>query len=202
MLEKLAKQTAIYGISTIVVRFLNYLLTPYFTRVFDPGIYGITVDVYALIPFALVILTMGMESGYFRFAAKADEAGGDVTAAKRRLFATTWGITSLAALLFFGLVTLFRTTVSEWMGADYAANPDFVVWVAAIIFLDVCTAIPFARLREQGRALTYVGFKALSVVITVVLAVAFGLAGFYETSFGVGWAVSYTHLTLPTICSV
>lgn len=54
-------------------------------------------------------------------------------------------------------------------------------------FLDVCTAIPFARLREQGRALTYVGFKALSVVITVVLAVAFGLAGFYETSFGVGW---------------
>ena len=76
MLEKLAKQTAIYGISTIVVRFLNYLLTPYFTRVFDPGVYGITVDVYALIPFALVILTMGMESGYFRFAAKADEAGG------------------------------------------------------------------------------------------------------------------------------
>lgn len=74
MLEKLAKQTAIYGISTIVVRFLNYLLTPYFTRVFDPGVYGITVDVYALIPFALVILTMGMESGYFRFAAKADEA--------------------------------------------------------------------------------------------------------------------------------
>lgn len=54
-------------------------------------------------------------------------------------------------------------------------------------FLDVCTAIPFARLREQGRALTYVGFKAFSVVITVVLAVAFGLAGFYETSFGVGW---------------
>ena len=72
MLEKLAKQTAIYGISTIVVRFLNYLLTPYFTRVFDPGIYGITVDVYALIPFALVILTMGMESGYFRFAPNGD----------------------------------------------------------------------------------------------------------------------------------
>ena len=160
MLEKLAKQTAIYGISTIVVRFLNYLLTPYFTRVFDPGIYGITVDVYALIPFALVILTMGMESGYFRFAAKADEAGGDVTAAKRRLFATTWGITSLAALLFFGLVTLFRTTVSEWMGADYAANPDFVVWVAAIIFLDVCTAIPFARLREQGRGTGGTEFQA------------------------------------------
>ena len=62
MLEKLAKQTAIYGISTIVVRFLNYLLTPYYTRIFDEGTYGIVTDVYALIPFALVLLSMGMES--------------------------------------------------------------------------------------------------------------------------------------------
>ena len=78
MLEKLAKQTAIYGISTIVVRFLNYLLTPYYTRIFDEGTYGIVTDVYALIPFALVLLSMGMESSYFRFSAKAEAAGGDV----------------------------------------------------------------------------------------------------------------------------
>ena len=62
MLEKLAKQTAIYGISTIVVRFLSYLLTPFYTRVFGPETYGIVTDVYALIPFALVLLSMGMES--------------------------------------------------------------------------------------------------------------------------------------------
>ena len=59
MLEKLAKQTAVYGISTIAVRFLSYLLTPVFTRVFEPEAYGIVTDVYALIPFALVVLTMG-----------------------------------------------------------------------------------------------------------------------------------------------
>ena len=74
MLEKLAKQTAVYGISTIAVRFLSYLLTPVFTRVFEPEAYGIVTDVYALIPFALVVLTMGLESAYFRFAAKADAA--------------------------------------------------------------------------------------------------------------------------------
>lgn len=85
MLEKLAKQTAIYGISTIAVRFLSYLLTPYYTRIFGQETYGIVTDIYALIPLALTLLTMGMESSYFRFSAKAEEAGGDVKAAKRRL---------------------------------------------------------------------------------------------------------------------
>ncbi|MBQ5903811.1 MAG: oligosaccharide flippase family protein, partial [Alistipes sp.] len=81
MLEKLAKQTAIYGVSTILVRFLSYLLTPFYTRVFGQEAYGIVTDIYALIPLALTLLTMGMESSYFRFAAKAEADGGDVRAA-------------------------------------------------------------------------------------------------------------------------
>ena len=84
MLEKLAKQTVIYGISTILGRMLSYLLTPFYTRIFGVESYGIITDVYALIPFALVLLTLGMESGYFRFTAKAEAAGGDVSAAKRQ----------------------------------------------------------------------------------------------------------------------
>ena len=76
MLEKLAKQTAIYGISTIVVRFLSYLLSPFYTWWLSREEYGVITDIYALIPFALVVLTMGMESSYFRFAGRADEAGG------------------------------------------------------------------------------------------------------------------------------
>ena len=117
MLEKLAKQTAVYGVSTIVVRFLSYLLTPFYTRVFGQETYGIVTDVYALIPFALVVLTMGLESAYFRFAGHADsqaaaeggtpsEIAAHAGAAKRRLFATTWGVTLLAASLFFLLVAL------------------------------------------------------------------------------------------------
>ena len=152
MLEKLAKQTAVYGISTIVVRFLSYLLTPYYTRVFGQEVYGIVVDVYALIPLALTLLTMGMESSYFRFSAKAEEAGGDVQGAKRRLFATTWGVTSLAALLFCGAMILCRDGVARLMGEAYVAHPEYIVWVALIILFDVSACIPFSRLREQGRA--------------------------------------------------
>ena len=187
MLEKLARQTAVYGVSTIVVRFLSYLLTPYYTRIFGQEAYGIVTDVYALIPLALTLLTMGMESSYFRFAAKADEAGGDAAAAKRRLFATTWGVTSLAALLFFGAVALFRGTLSGWMGAAYAEHPSYVVWVGAIVLFDVWGCIPFSRLREQGRSMTFVGFKALNVVLNVVLAFGFGAAGLFASDFGVGW---------------
>ena len=187
MLEKLAKQTAVYGISTIVVRFLSYLLTPYYTRIFGQETYGIVTDIYALIPLALTLLTMGMESSYFRFSAKAEEAGGDVRAAKRRLFATTWGVTSLAAVVFFVLVASFRNGVAGLMGEAYAAHPEYVVWVGLIILFDVWACIPFSRLREQGRALLFVGVKALNVVMNVALAVAFGVAGLFATEFGVGW---------------
>jgi len=187
MLEKLAKQTAIYGISTIVVRFLSYLLTPYYTRIFGQETYGIVTDVYALIPLALTLLTLGMESGYFRFSAKADQAGGDVVRAKRRLFATTWGITSLAAALFCGGIILCRTFVARVLGEAYVAHPEYVVWVALIILFDVWGCIPFSRLREQGRSLTFVGIKALNVVMNVALAFAFGAAGLFASDFGVGW---------------
>lgn len=188
MLEKLVKQTVVYGASTIVVRFLSYLLTFYYTRVFGTDTYGVVTDVYALIPLALTLLTMGMESSYFRFSTKAAEAGGDTNAAKRKLFATTWGATSLAALLFFVAVALLREPISGVMGAAvYLAHPEYVVWVAAIVLFDVWTCIPFARLREQGRATLFVGLKALSVVVNVALAVGFGLAGLFATEFGVGW---------------
>ena len=187
MLEKLAKQTAVYGISTILVRFLSYLLTPYYTRIFGQEVYGIVVDVYALIPLALTLLTMGMESSYFRFAAKAEAEGGDTAAAKKRLFATAWGITSYAAALFFVVVALFRKPLSAVMGEAYLLHPEYVVWVATIILLDVASAIPFSRLRQEGRAMRFVALKLLGVVINVVLAFAFGLAGLFATDFGVGW---------------
>lgn len=196
MLEKLAKQTAIYGISTIVVRFLSYLLTPFYTRVFGPETYGIVTDIYALIPFALVLLSMGMESSYFRFAAKA-EGGLEgecalpsstlVQERKRRLFATCWGLSFYAALLFSGAVILLRDRVSEWMGEAYVAHPEYVVLVALIILFDVWGMMPFSRLREQGRSGTFVLLKAMNVVVNVALAFLFGLLGLYNSTLGVGW---------------
>ena len=188
MLEKLAKQTAIYGISTILGRMLSYLLTPFYTRIFGVESYGIITDVYALIPFALVVLTMGMESSYFRFAAKAEAEGGDVAQSKRKLFATTWGVTSLASLLFFAVVAIFRNEASALMGADYVQNPLYVVSVAAIVMMDVMACIPFARLREQGKAMTFVLLKLFNIILQVGLAFAFWAVGLFESDFGVGWA--------------
>ena len=188
MLDKLAKQTAIYGISTILGRFLSYLLTPFYTRIFGVETYGIITDVYALIPFALVLLTLGMESGYFRFTAKAEAAGGDIRAAKRGIFTTMWGITTLAAALFFALIAIFVTPCSNLMGEAYTAHPEYIITVAAIVFFDVAGAIPFAKLREEGRAGRYVIFKFSNIVMQVAFAVAFWAMGLFDTEFGVGWA--------------
>ena len=209
MLEKLAKQTAIYGISTIVVRLLSYLLTPLYTRVFGQAAYGVVTDVYALIPFALVVLSMGMESSYFRFAAKADAEGGteaDIRKRKRHLFATTWGATLVAASIFFVCVVLLREDIARLMGEAYVGNEEYVVLVASIILFDVATMIPFSRLREQGRALKFVSLKACNVVINVGLAVAFQATGLFSSTFGVGWvfvtnlvaSVATLLLILPT----
>ena len=189
MLEKLAKQTAIYGISTIVVRFLNYLLTPYYTRIFDQGEYGIVTDIYALIPFALVLLSMGMESSFFRFTTRAEEQGGDIAEGKRKVFASTWGVTSLNAAIFFFAVLLLNAPISRAMGEAYVQHPEYVTIVAAIVMVDVWTMIPFSRLREQGRAMHFVMLKALSVFLNVGLAIGFGIAGLYATDFGVGWVL-------------
>ncbi|MBQ9137184.1 MAG: polysaccharide biosynthesis protein [Alistipes sp.] len=188
MLEKLAKQTAIYGISTILGRFLSYLLTPFYTRIFGVETYGIITDVYALIPFALVLLTLGMESGFFRFTAKAEAAGGDIAAAKRKIFTTMWGITTLAAAIFFAVVTLFAPECSQLMGEAYVAHPEYVIIVAAIVFFDVAGCIPFSRLRESGQALKFVGFKLANIVMQVGFAVLFWAVGLFDSEFGVGWA--------------
>lgn len=166
LLRKLAGQTAIYGISSIVARLLNYLLTPYLTRVLSKAEYGSITDMYAIIPFLLVILTMGMESGYFRFAAKAENAE-----EKESVFATTWGAVASAALFFLAIVLLFNNDIAEALG--YGDNRSFVWMVASIIALDAITAIPFARLREQGRAGLFVLIRVLSVVVNMAMCFGF-----------------------------
>lgn len=158
MLKQLAGQTAIYGVGTIVPRFLNYLLFPYLTRLMTTGEYGVVTDLYALIPFALVVLTMGLETGYFRFAGQAA-----TERERKEVFETTWGAVSLFALLFFAAALLFTPALARIM--DYAEHPSYIRLTAAIIALDAATAIPFARLRQQGRAKRFVALRLLSVAV-------------------------------------
>ena len=193
-IRTLAGDTMIYGASTILNRMLNYLLFPYLTYMLGPEPYGEIGDLYSIIPFALVLLTMGLESGYFRFVEKAGDEGG-----RRRLFATVWGATSFAAALFFIAVLLFNAPVAGVMG--YADRPSFIWITALVVMLDVIAAIPFARLRAERRRMKYVGIRLASVVVNVLLCLFFfsllpRLAeggGFWSSlwspSFGVGYVL-------------
>lgn len=161
-MHRLAGQTVVYGISTVLVKLLNYILVPYLTRVMGQVAYGIYTQIYAFIPLALVVLTMGLESGYFRFAGKA----GNETA-KKGVFATAWGIVTAASLLFFALAAIFNRQLADAMG--YGETPAYVWMTAGIIALDSIGAVPFARLREQGRAGKYVMLRLVSVIVNLAL---------------------------------
>lgn len=166
MLEKLAGQTAVYGISSVLARLFNFLLTPYLTRIMTDTQYGAYVDMYAVIPFLLIVLTMGMESGYFRFAGKAQTAQ-----EKRAVFSTTWGAVSLVSVIFMALVLLFKPQLASAMG--YADSSSYIWIVGLIVMFDSITAIPYAKLRQEGRAGRYVIIRTVSTVINIVLCVFF-----------------------------
>ena len=187
MLEKLAKQTAVYGISTIVVRFLSYLLTPYYTRIFGQETYGIVTDIYALIPLALTLLTMGMESSYFRFSAKAEEAEGRRSGRQTQAFRHDVGryIARRRGVLRACRFVPQRRRRTD--GRGLCRTSRICGLGGAYHPLRRLGLHPLLAAARAGRALLFVGIKALNVVMNVALAVAFGVAGLFATEFGVGW---------------
>ena len=188
MLKKLAAQTAIYGISSIIARFLNYLLTPYLTRIMTTGEYGVVTDLYALIPFILLLLTMGMETGYFHFAGKAG-----TSEEKRLIFQTTWGIVILVSLLFFGFTLLFFQPLSVVM--DYAGTPSYLLLMGSIITVDAVTALPFAKLREENKASAYVKIRVVTILVNLFFCIVFysvipgirDLQNIFPAEYGAGY---------------
>lgn len=112
----------------------------------------------------MVVLTMGMETGYFRFAGKAENIQ-----ERRRVFSTTWGAVSALAILFAAAAFLFTPELSQAMG--YADYPSYIQIVALIIALDVITAIPYARLRQENKAKLFVVLRTFSVLLNVVLVI-------------------------------
>ena len=182
MLKQLAGQTAIYGLGTIVPRFLNYLLFPYLTRVMTVGEYGVVTDLYALIPFVLVLLTMGLETGYFRFAGKAGSE-----AEKRTIFSNVWGAVTAVSIVFFVLALLFTSQLARVM--EYTDHSSYIRLVAAIVMLNTVTAIPLARLRQQGRAKRFMILRLLFVIVNLALTFFFysGLPGLAELGICSSW---------------
>lgn len=167
-LSSLAKDTAIYGLSSIVGRFLNYLLVPLYTAKLSAasGGYGVITNVYAYTALLLVILTYGMETTFFRFANKEGEN-------PQKVYSTTLTAVGLTSLLFVAAVLAFIGPISGAMG--YADHPSYV-WVMAIaVALDAFQCIPFAYLRYKKRPVKFAALKLFNIVLTIALNLVFFL---------------------------
>jgi len=157
-LKKLAGQTAVYGMGTIVPRLLNYLLlTPFYTRIFLEGQYGMVTELYAYVAFLLVLLTYGMETSFFRFAESEKSKDSVFTTTLTSLFVTS-SIFILLALLFAGdIASLIR----------YSDHPEYIIYFSIIVGTDAFTSIPFARLRQQNKAFRFAWIKIFNVATNI-----------------------------------
>lgn len=163
-LKKLAGQTAIYGLSTILPRVLNYALVPLFTYKFtNPADFGINTEIYAYISFLNVILTYGMETAFFNFVNRREDKGVVYS-------------TSLISLLSTSVLFILLGYFSSGMIADklgYSRNVNFIQWMVLIIATDAIMAIPFARLRAEQRPVQFAMIKTANILINIGITIFF-----------------------------
>ena len=161
-LQTIAKDTAIYGLSSIIGRFLNYLLVPLYTAQLSAasGGYGVITNMYAYVALILVILTFGMETTYFRFTNKTHTDS-------QVVYSTTLTSVGTVCAVFAALVILFIKPISTLMG--YGDHPEWVWVMALTVAIDSFLCIPFAHLRQQKKAIKFAALKLLNIVVSILL---------------------------------
>jgi O-antigen/teichoic acid export membrane protein len=157
-LKKLASQTAIYGLSSVVGRLLNYLLVPLYTRYFLPAEYGVVTELYAYVAFLVVMLTYGMETAFFRFSKKEETT---------KVYSTTLISLLISSVVFVGLIFLNSSAISQWLG--YANHPEYIQFFALIIGMDAVASISFAKLREQDKAMRFAFIRIVNIMVNIGL---------------------------------
>ncbi|MCD4710291.1 MAG: oligosaccharide flippase family protein, partial [Bacteroidales bacterium] len=141
-------------------RLLNYLLlTPFYTRVFDRATYGIITELYAYVVFMLVILTYGMETGYFRYASNSEQ--------KDKIYSTVLGSLFFTSLFFIIIVLFWSGPIGSVIG--YGQHPEYIKWLAVIVGIDAFTTIPFARIRLRNKPIKYALIRVAEVSINIGL---------------------------------
>jgi O-antigen/teichoic acid export membrane protein len=161
-ISSLAGQTAVYGMGTIIPRLLNYLLVPFYTRVFAQAEYGQITELYAYVAFLLVFLTYGMETAYFRYANKDGST---------RVFNNAWSSIILTSSVFVLAMLFASRPLAHAIG--YEAESSFVMLIALIVAMDAVTAVPFARLRQQNKARIFAAIKITNVSVNIGLNLVF-----------------------------
>jgi O-antigen/teichoic acid export membrane protein len=161
-LQTIAKDTAIYGLSSIIGKFLNYLLVPLYTAQLSAasGGYGVITNMYAYVALILVILTFGMETTYFRFTNKTHTDS-------QVVYSTTLISVGTVCAVFAALVILFIKPISSLMG--YGDHPEWVWVMALTVAIDAFLCIPFAHLRQQKKAIKFASLKLLNIVVSILL---------------------------------
>ena len=161
-LKSLAKDTAIYGMSSIIGRFLNYLLVPLYTARISAasGGYGVITNMYAYTALLLVILTYGMETTFFRYANKTDED-------PKKVYSTVLIMVATTSLVFVALVFAFLQPLSNFMG--YANHPSYVWVMFVTVAIDAFQCIPFAYLRYKKRPIKFAALKLLFIVLNITM---------------------------------
>lgn len=191
-MKSLAKDTAVYGLSSIIGRFLNWCLVPLYTNVFSQAEYGVVTYLYSLVALLLIILTYGLETGFFRFA--NHEKYQD----PMRVYTTALLSLAGTSTLFLAAVVVFLDPLSAALGSS--GDPRYVLMLAATLAIDAFTALPFAYLRYRQKALRFAGIKLLSIFLNIGLNLFFILlcpaiyarhpewvAWCYAPDFGVGY---------------
>ena len=159
-IKQLTSETAIYGISTVLGRFLNFILVPFYTNVLKPGVYGVVTTVYAYIAFLNVIYTFGLEAAYFKYASTLEIGN------KKENFSTPL-ISIFCTSLFFSIILLlFSQDISNIAAGG---NHIIVKYSAGILFFDALCVIPFATLRLEKKAKRFAFIKLFNIVINVTL---------------------------------
>ncbi len=160
MLKKLASQTALYGISSMIGRFLNYLLVPFHTAVFAPEAFGVVTYFYSWVGFLNVIYLFGIETTYFRFASKDKENA-------NAIFNVAISFLLLNSIIISFLMCFWATEICSLL--KFEGKENYIYCLASIMAVDAILAIPFARLRLEGKALVFASAKTMSILINIFL---------------------------------
>jgi O-antigen/teichoic acid export membrane protein len=161
--KQLASQTVIYGLSTIVPRFLNFLLVPLYTWFFSTEEYGVVTELYAYAIFLNIVLTYGMETAFFKFS--QDNSNTD------KIYSTILFSIVSSSLIFATVTFLFATPIASVLG--YERNPEFIWIFGLIISIDAVCAIPFVKLRKQNKAFRFASIKLMNVGVNITLNLLF-----------------------------
>ena len=162
-IKKLAGQTLWYGVPTIVRRFLGYIMNLTLPLIFaQPSTTADLTQMYAIIPFLNILFTYGLETAYFRFSREADQ---------KKLY-NTLSVSLIGSTIFFtGILLIFKDSIAQWANLD--EHPEYITWMAAIIFFDSISTLAFARLRQENRPRRYAFATVAGVLLNILVVVLF-----------------------------